>query len=290
MLSVVVLLPMSNSGEIFSRFVEVVRALRDPEKGCPWDLEQDHRSLRPYVVEETYEVLEAIDSGNDSELANELGDLLLQVVLHAQVATDRGAFGIDQVVEEITAKMIRRHPHVFGDVKVNSSDEVLTNWEALKLEERRKEKHHSGAAPSVLDGVPTALPSLLRAQRLGHKAAKVGFDWNDLSGVLSKVHEELAELKTELGPTNPQTERNKIDLSSANKQRIEAELGDLLFALCQLARWLGVSAEDSLREGAERFINRFQTMERGSPRPLNELSLDELDSLWTAAKSSSSPK
>ena len=169
------------SKEAFEKFVEVVAALRHPETGCPWDLEQDHKSIRPYTIEECYEVIEAIENEDDEELVLELGDLLLQVVLHAQIAKDRDAFSIKEVIEAVTKKMIDRHPHVFGDVKANNSDEVLKNWESLKREEKKKKDPEK----SILAGIPKAMPALLRAQRLGDKATKVNFDWSE---ILSLIH------------------------------------------------------------------------------------------------------
>ncbi len=270
--------PATTTAERFLRFVEIVRALRNPDGGCPWDLEQTHLSLRPYLIEEAYEVLEAIDEGSDKQLADELGDVLLQVVLHAQVADDRKAFAIDQVLEAVSEKMIRRHPHVFGDVAVANSGEVLRNWEKIKSDERI-----ANAEPeekkSLLAGVPPAMPALLRAQRLGEKAAKVSFDWSDIAGVRAKVSEELTELDAELAAYAAAPDR------AAARPRVEEELGDLLFSLCQLARWLGVNAEDSLRSASGRFVSRFEQMEALATGPISELSSAEMEALWERAKS-----
>lgn len=257
----------------FKRFVEIVARLRDPQGGCPWDLEQTHESLRPYLLEEAYEVLEAIESLDDAELCSELGDLLLQVVLHAQLAADRGAFTIADVVKAVADKMVRRHPHVFSEIEVSGTKEVLKNWEQIKLAERSA-KSPDSARPSLLAGVPKALPALLRAQRLGEKAAKVRFDWDDLSGVLAKVDEELRELQAEL------------DVHSGNPtERFEEELGDLLFALCQLSRWCGVSAEDALHKSSSKFASRFRKMEELAPDALSNLDSEELERLWVRSKS-----
>lgn len=268
---------MSNGSAAFGRFVEVVRKLRDPDRGCPWDLEQDHRSLRPYLIEESYEVLEAIDSGDDAELTKELGDLLLQVVLHAQVAADRKAFTITEVVESVTEKMIRRHPHVFGDVQVSGSSEVLKNWERIKSEERTGDKQ---SATSSLSGIPKALPALIRAERLGEKAAKVSFDWRSAKDVWGKVEEELGELARELHVGGSFAEKPV----GGQRDRIAEEVGDLLFSLCQLSRWLGFHAEDALREASDRFLARFVTMEGMIDRPLRELSDEEMEDAWQRAK------
>lgn len=274
----------------FSHFVDIVKALRDPIGGCPWDLEQTHQTLRPYLIEEAYEVLEAIENGDQTELCSELGDLLLQVVLHAQLADEHGKFSINDVISGITEKMIRRHPHVFGDVKVENSQEVLHNWEAIKQTERQG---NVGSSTSFVTGVPVSLPALLRAQRLGEKAAKAKFDWKSVVGVWKKVEEEMTELQGELNPflslEKDAPERGSSAYPPAfftQEQRacLEHELGDVLFSLCQLSRFLGLSAEGSLRACCERFIARFQEMERAADGPLQDLSEDELEKLWDNAK------
>jgi len=220
---------LDEAASAFRELVSVIRALRTPGTGCPWDLEQDHRTLRPFLVEEAYEVLDAIDRGDDRALQEELGDLLLQAVLHAQVADDRGAFSIAEVARGIAEKMVRRHPHVFGGVRVSGSGEVLRNWEEIKAAEKRA-AGVDGSADEGLAGVPEALPALLRAQRLGAKAAP-------LRGTLETCPTELlAGLE-----------------AAADK---EQALGELLFGLCQAARRLGVNAEDSLRGANRRFIER----------------------------------
>lgn len=284
-------------GELFSRFVDVIRQLRTPGTGCPWDLKQDHRSLRPYLIEEAYEVLQAIESNDDAAFCDELGDVLLQVVLHAQVAADRNAFAMTDVLENVIEKMIRRHPHVFGNVQVEGSDDVVKNWEEIKLAEKTSNQH-GDAEPSdhpitdKLTSIPPSVPALLRAQRLGEKAARVHFDWDSFQGVLAKVKEELSELETELarhpGLLSAEQEPEQAHAMIGVKQRgeLEHELGDLLFSLCQLARWSGVNAEDSLRNCAERFITRFREMELSVTQPLRELSEDELDKAWEQAKAS----
>ena len=258
----------SNNKDLFAAFCKVVADLRDPETGCPWDLEQDHKSLRPYAVEETYEVIDAIDSGDDDELCKELGDVLLQVVLHAQIAKERGAFSIDDVITSISDKMIRRHPHVFGETKAETSKEVLQNWEKIKLEEKSGKEGYA----SLLSGIPTSLPALLQAQRLGEKAAKVHFDWQEVEHVVDKLDEEISELKEEL------RKKNK------DKTLINHELGDVLFSLSQLARWMELSAENSLRECCKRFVSRFTIMESNLSKAIEEHSLDELESEWQKAK------
>jgi MazG family protein len=282
----------ASTGQAFAEFISIIKSLRTPGTGCPWDLEQDHLSLRPYLIEETYEVLEAIDCQNDHALCDELGDLLLQVVLHAQVANDRGAFDITDVIAHISKKMIRRHPHVFGTVQVESSADVLKNWEEIKLAEANKQPSASTTAPSAqpmadkLSSIPLNIPALLRAQRIGEKAAKVNFDWSSVEGVIGKVKEELAELEEVIAERKQPglNNRHHPPASKDERARLEHELGDLLFSLCQLARWLGINAEDSLRSCAERFIRRFRTMESSVGKNLSVLSEDELEEAWQSAK------
>ena len=257
--------------DAFTKLVAIVARLRDPSGGCPWDLKQNHHSLRPYLIEECYEVLEALEAENDQEFCEELGDLILQVVLHAQLATERDAFTISEVLQQIADKLVRRHPHVFGDTQVSGAEEVLRNWERIKIDERIEANEEKKR--STLSGIPRALPALLRAQRMGEKAAKVSFDWPSAEGVWAKVDEELAELReVALVPT-------------PDRAALAHELGDILFALAQLARWLGLSAEDCLQESASRFSARFQQMEATAGRPLPEVSPEDLDALWESAKS-----
>lgn len=249
---------MSKVGETFEKLVAVIAKLRDPNGGCPWDLEQTHESLKPYIIEECYEVIDAIDN-NRAKLSEELGDVLLQVVLHAQVSKDNGAFNIEEIIEVLTAKLIKRHPHVFADVAVNSTKEVLENWEKIKKSEKKKDE-------SVLDSVPKHLPALLKAQRMGEKAARLGFDWNDGTAVKEKIREEIEEF-----------------IASEGKESKE-EFGDLLFALTQLARKVGIDSEDSLSQTCNKFADRFRYMEQRSEGKLKELSLAQQEELWQEAK------
>lgn len=239
--------------------------------GCPWDAEQTHESLRPYLIEEAYEVLDAIESGSDEELRDELGDLLLQVVFHAEMAAERGAFTVDDVVAAINRKMVRRHPHVFADAPASSSSDVSADWSRIKAEERAAK---SGDRPhSQLDGVPRALPALHRAHRLGERAAAVGFDWPDASGARAKVDEELAELDTAV--------------ASGDETEIAHELGDVLFALASHARLLGHNADNALRGSLARFEERFRKVEgyfRRTGRDLGSADLKELEEAWQRAK------
>jgi tetrapyrrole methylase family protein/MazG family protein len=244
--------------------LEVVEALRAPD-GCPWDREQTHSTLRPYLLEETYETLEAIESGSSEDLLEELGDLLLQVLMHHAIAQEAGEFTIADVASHASAKMVHRHPHVFGDVEVAGADEVLTNWEGLKRREQRKR-----GRMSALEGAPKSLPALAWALSLQKRAARVGFDWADVDGVLDKVAEEARELAAESG-----------------QPRREEELGDLLFTLVNLARRLKVNPEDALRVASRRFYDRFTRMEdiaKEEGKDLSEMEADALDRLWEAAK------
>ncbi|MBL7663417.1 nucleoside triphosphate pyrophosphohydrolase [bacterium] len=266
---------MSNPQTTFAKFVEIIAKLRDPNGGCPWDLEQTHETLRPYLVEETYELLDAIEDQNDQSLKEELGDVLLQVVLHAQLAKDRGAFDINAVTEQISEKMIRRHPHVFGDKQVTSTKDVLLNWERIKSEEGSKVKTAEDKGPRfMLEGIPRGMPALSRAQRIGQRAAKVHFDWTSAQEVWDKIKEEMHELEVEI---------NAVD-SPNRKQRLQHELGDLLFALAQLARFLGFQAEDALHSCSARFTDRFHQMQALLPRPIAECSLEEMEAAWQQIK------
>jgi ATP diphosphatase len=256
------------------RLLEVMARLRDPERGCPWDREQDFATIAPYTIEEAYEVADAIARGDMADLEDELGDLLLQVVYHAQMAREAGRFDFETVARRIAAKMIRRHPHVFGDAKVADSSAQTRAWEESKALERRDRARASGEPPGVLAGVPLALPALARAQKLQQRAARVGFDWPDSAGVLAKIEEELAEIRAELA----------ID---GARQRLADEVGDLLFAVVNLARHLEVDAEAALRQASAKFERRFQAIEqavRATGRKLEDASLDELEALWQHAK------
>lgn len=249
----------------FEGFQETVAQLRAPD-GCPWDREQTHQSLRASLLEETYEVLAALDHEDEAALREELGDLLLQIVLHTQIAIEEGAFTMADVIAGVDAKIKRRHPHVWGQVAVEGAQEVVRNWEAIKARERRE--NHGGE--SMLDGVPTALPALAQADAYGRRAARVGFDWPDITGVVDKVREEMAELQAAV----------------TDAQRA-AELGDLLFAVANWARWLDVDPESALREANARFARRFRWVEAEARRrglDLSRLGLDELETLWQTAK------
>lgn len=258
-------IPALGEGTSFESFAEIVAHLRAPD-GCPWDREQTHETLRKHLLEESYEAISAIDSGNFTDMREEFGDLLLQVVLQSQIANEEGQFNVNQVVEGIHSKIVRRHPHVFGDLELNDVDDVLANWEKLKEKERSDKKDNKG----LLDGVPGILPALSQAQEYQDRAARVGFDWPQIDGVLDKVAEEIVEIK------NAETD---FELAS--------EIGDLLFVLVNFARWKHVDAESVLRKTNMKFKKRFGYVEQGAKnqeRNLSELTLDEMESLWQDAK------
>ncbi|GMV66143.1 MAG: nucleoside triphosphate pyrophosphohydrolase [Candidatus Hinthialibacteria bacterium] len=256
---------MTGKGQCFEKLCEIMHRLRSPG-GCPWDREQTHSSLIKYLIEESYEVAEAIQEGDDPELVRELGDVLLQVVFHSEIASQEGRFTVEDVLQAICHKMIERHPHVFGDARVEDSDAVLKQWEQIKKKER-------GEDSSILEGIPKTLPALLRAERLQSRAAKVGFDWDHPQQIIEKIEEELSELKESL---------------SQGQDRIEEELGDLLFTVVNLARFLKMDPENALQECNGKFIQRFQHIEerlRSQGSSVEKASLAEMDALWTDAKS-----
>lgn len=251
----------------FEEFVRIVRRLR---KECPWDKEQTHESLRPSLIEETYEVVEALDENNLDELKKELGDILLHVGLHAIIAEEAGDFSLRDVLKEINAKLIRRHPHVFGAKKVKGASEVKRNWERIKMDEGRA---------SVLQGVPRGMPALQRAQRIQERAAKVGFDWKRRDDVWEKVREEMEELRE--------------TLHGRSAQRREEEFGDFLFALVNYARFIGVHPEQALRATTEKFIRRFQHIEhamKSRGENINNSTLERMDEFWNEAKRLKKPR
>jgi ATP diphosphatase len=258
-----------------SGLLEIMAALRTPQTGCPWDLEQNFTTIAPYTIEEAYEVADAIARGDLADLRDELGDLLLQVVFHARMAQEQGAFAFGDVVEAITEKLLRRHPHVFGDADARRPEAVKGLWERIKAEERASKASQKGtAAPDgALAGVPAALPAMIRAQKLQSKAGQVGFDWNDPQAVLAKIREETAEIATAL---------TRGDRSAAGQ-----EVGDLLFAAVNLARHLDQDAESLLRSTNQKFERRFGAIEAAlarQGRTTTQASLQEMDALWDAAK------
>jgi XTP/dITP diphosphohydrolase len=252
--------------------IQVVAQLRDPEAGCPWDLQQTAASLIPYVIEEAYETVHAIRAGDPAAIAEELGDLLLQVVLQAQVAQDQHQFDLAQVAAGITQKLIRRHPHVFGDVAVADVDEVHRNWEAIKAAEKGNDLAQTQTLSYKLQRYARSLPALEAAMKISQKAARAGFEWETIDGVWEKFQEELDEFRHALAHESP-TEQ-------------AAEFGDVLFSLLQLARWHGIDAAEALQGTNQRFIQRLMQMETVADRDLQDYSLEELETLWQAAKAS----
>ena len=259
---------MSNNK--FNEFVDIVKRLR---KECPWDREQTNDSIKHATLEEAHEVIEAIDNNDDEELKKELGDLLLHVVFHSVIAEGDGKFTLNEVIESITEKLIRRHPHVFGDVKVTDSENVKKNWEAIKMQEGRN---------SVVEGVPENLPALQRAHRLQEKAAKVGFDWEKKEDVWKKVIEEIEEMH-EIEKVKGQIS----DVKSEVNQKLESEVGDVFFALVNYARFLGINPENALRKTNKKFIGRFKFVEskiKANGKSVDESSLAEMDKYWNESK------
>lgn len=256
--------------------LNIMKELRNPERGCPWDLEQTFSSVAPYTIEEAYEVAEAIQKGDTDELQEELGDLLFQVVFHAQMAEEQGLFGFDDVVNSIVEKMVSRHPHVFGDAEVKDARAQTHAWEKHKHLERQKklENQPEQQDPSILDGVPIALPAITRAVKLQRRAARVGFDWSSLPPIFEKIEEELDEVKQE------------IDLQ-AEQQLIEDEIGDLFFAVSNLARHLDIDPETAVRRSNAKFERRFRSIERlasETNQELQEMTLDEMEMLYQEVK------
>ena len=253
--------------------ITVMAQLRDPKKGCPWDLEQTFQTIAPYTLEETYEVVEAIEANNPKAIAEELGDLLFQIVFHAQLGKEAGLFTIDDVAKLVSDKMIERHPHVFGNRDVKTAHAVLTNWEADKAAKREALAKSENREASVLDGITTSLPATTRAVKLQSRAARVGFDWTNPKDILAKIKEETSELE--------------VEITRKNKDAIEDELGDLFFALTNLARRLEVDPETALRRTNRKFERRFHEIEKrlkSKGKNISEASLDEMEQIWVDVK------
>ncbi len=272
----------------FTKVVELMATLR-AQNGCPWDRKQTHESLKPYLLEEAYEVLETIDQGDKQKLREELGDVLLQVIFHSQIAAEAASFTVEDVLDTLAMKLIRRHPHVFGHNgqtgQASNSEQVLTQWENIK----RAEREAAGNAQSALEGVPKILPALLRAYQIQARASRAGFDWpqnrEGLDQIIGKVTEEIDELQEalRLSQTPAETESSRSD----SRQKIEAEIGDLFFSLVNLARFLKANPEDALRRATNRFSDRFHLVEAqaaGQGRMLTDMTLAEMDTLWEEAK------
>lgn len=263
-----------SAAEEIVRLLTIMRRLRDPEDGCPWDVKQDFRTIAPYTIEEAYEVADAIDRGNLDDLRDELGDLLLQVVFHARMAEESGHFDFSSVTRAISDKMVRRHPHVFAEAQERDAESQTKAWETQKAEERAAKAKAEGREPSILEGISAALPPTTRALKLQKRAARVGFDWPEIRPVLEKIEEELAEIRTE------------IDRDAA-VERLEDELGDLLFAVTNLARHLKIDPDSALRRTNAKFEARFQVIEVAlakEGRSIEDADLEEMERLWQAAK------
>ncbi len=272
----------------FDAFVATIEALRAPD-GCPWDREQTHHSIAHNMIEEAYEAVDAIESNSIAHVREELGDVLLQVVLHCQIAADEGEFTIDDVCRDVNEKMIRRHPHVFGEAAAANANEVLGLWDQVKLAEGKAEGQEAGDAPAgLLDGVPKNFPALMQAQKVSRKAAAAGFEWDDVEGVWEKVAEEISELKAAYAAA-PKTSDGKVlkEADPTAAEAVELEVGDVLFAMVNVARKMGINAENALRATCMKFRTRWSFMEGaawGMGKRVEELSMEELEQLWAAAK------
>jgi len=294
---------MATTGERFERAVSIMARLRAPG-GCPWDREQTFDTIKPYTLEETYEVLEAIDGRDWDELTGELGDLLLQVLFYSEMAAEEKHFTIDDVLDRLSTKLVDRHPHVFGEVKANTSGEVLRNWQALKAVEKKKRAAESGSSPSqgghpdaVLHGISSAMPALMEAYKISSRVAHVGFDWPNIEGLFDKLHEETDELRENLQEypePGPQPQSSKTVASARGvkvpdelRSRLEDEVGDLLFVLVNIARYLSLDPESALRKTNRKFRRRFEYLEgrlREQGRKPDDASLAEMESLWQESK------
>jgi len=270
------------TGTKFEKLVEIMSTLRGPD-GCPWDKQQDFNSLKPMLVEEVYEVLEAVENNDSEGLSEELGDLLLHVVFHAQLGKETGQFDIDTVIGKISDKLVRRHPHVFGSERASTPEEVIKNWEAIKAQEKaEKLKNRTPEQRSLLEGIPSRLPAIHEAHQISSRAARVGFDWPDVNGIFDKLQEEVRELKEVISSSGSEEKRD----------RLEDEIGDMLFVIVNIARYLKIDSESALKRANRKFKSRFQFMEKelaGQGKTLDQTSLDEMEALWQKAKSENVP-
>jgi MazG family protein len=270
------------AGERFDRLVEIMTTLRGPN-GCPWDKQQDFTTLKPMLVEEVYEVLEAIDNQDYDGSAEELGDLLLHVIFHAQLGKEASQFDINTVIEKISDKLVRRHPHVFGNESASTPEEVIKNWEAIKAQEKaEKLKHRTREQRSLLEGIPSKLPAIHEAHQISARAARVGFDWPDIEGIFDKLQEEMHELKEVISSRGDEGRR----------ERLEDEIGDMLFVIVNIARYLKIDSESALKRANRKFKARFRYMEgelAKQGKSLEETPLEEMEALWRKAKSETIP-
>jgi tetrapyrrole methylase family protein / MazG family protein len=266
------------TGEKFERLVQIMATLRGPD-GCPWDKEQDFNSLKPMLVEEVYEVLEAVENNDFDGIAEELGDLLLHVVFHAHLGKETGHFDINTVIDKISEKLIRRHPHVFGNETAGTADEVIKNWEAIKAKEKeQKLKSRTPEQRSLLEGIPSKLPAIHEAHQISSRAARVGFDWPDIEGIFDKLQEEVRELKDVIS----------AEADDKRRERLEDEIGDILFVIINISRYLKIDSESALKRTNRKFKSRFQYMEgelAKQGKALDQTPLEEMEALWQKAKS-----
>src|SRR5215467_6322211 len=266
------------TGTKFEKLVEIMSTLRGPD-GCPWDKQQDFNSLKPMLVEEVYEVLEAVENNDSEGLSEELGDLLLHVVFHAQLGKETGQFDIDTVIGKISDKLVRRHPHVFGSETASTPEEVIKNWEAIKAQEKaEKLKNRTAEQRSLLEGIPSKLPAIHEAHQISSRAARIGFDWPDVEGIFEKLQEEVRELKEVISSNGDGDQR----------ERLEDEIGDMLFVMVNIARYLKIDSESALKRANRKFKTRFRYMERElakQGKSLEETPLEEMEALWQKAKS-----
>jgi MazG family protein len=264
------------TGAKFEKLVGIMATLRGPN-GCPWDKQQDFNSLKPMLVEEVYEVLEAVENNDFDGMSEELGDLLLHVLFNAQLGKEEGQFDVDTVIDKISEKLVRRHPHVFGDESASTPEEVIKNWEAIKAQEKaQKLKDRTPEQRSLLEGIPTKLPAIHEAHQISSRAARVGFDWPDIEGIFDKLQEEVRELKEEISSGD----ENK-------RERLEDEIGDMLFVIVNIARYLKIDSESALKRANRKFKARFQYMEKQlaeQGKSLEETSLADMEALWQKAK------
>ena len=260
----------------FKQLVEIVRKLRSPD-GCPWDREQTHKSLRPYLIEEVYELVDSIDTDDKKAIREELGDIMLHVLFHTDICAEEGIFDIDDVISHITEKLIRRHPHVFGDIEVSGTGEVLHNWEQIKLSERKEGNDDA----SLLDGVPHSMAALLIAQRMQEKAARIGFDWEKIEDVWAKINEEIGELNELI----VNEKDGRIGIPACPHHKIEEEIGDVIFAIVNFARFMNINAEMALRHTNSKFARRFKYIEKKlREHNIENPTLEIMDKFWDEAK------
>lgn len=288
-------MPKTTDDQAVQKLLEIMASLRHPESGCPWDLKQDFSSILPYTIEEVYEVADTIEQGDFASLRDELGDLLFQIVFYAQLGKEQGLFGFTDIVDSISDKLVRRHPHVFGSADVTDPGEVNANWEALKSQEREEKAQKQQRTSSILDDIPAALPALIRARKIQQRVSRVGFDWDNVEGVLAKLEEEIQEVReclpgsAESGmESGPETgAATGVESGQDRAEHLEEELGDLMFACVNLVRFTGLDPESVMRRANTKFETRFRAVEselKQQGKLLAETGLDELEQIWQQLK------